>query len=49
MWVSRIDVRTGFMVRQEEHQEAVKRAMRGVRAEVVKERRVERSEGERTL
>lgn len=37
------------MVRQEEHQEAVQRVKSGVRAEEVVRRRVESSEGERTL
>lgn len=37
------------MERQEEHQDAVKRVVSGVRAEVVRRRRAERSEGERTL
>lgn len=37
------------MERQEEHQDAVKRVIRGWWAEEVRRRRVESSEGERTL
>jgi len=40
---------SGAMVLQEEHQEAVQKVRRGVRAEAERRRRVSRSGGERTL